>query len=74
MSRDDGKFSPVKGATGSTCTPGTSSVKADYFYYCVVTNTVNSVSGKSYSAHVQSDTGTVSFTEPPDAAWAGDGT
>ncbi|HBQ46433.1 MAG TPA: hypothetical protein DD737_05070, partial [Ruminococcaceae bacterium] len=47
---------------------------ADDSYYCVVTNTVNSVSGESYSEHVQSDTVTVSFTEPSDAAWAGDGT
>ena len=74
VSRDGGKFSPVKGATDSTCTPATSSVKADDSYYCVVTNTVNSVSGESYSEHVQSDTVTVSFTEPSDAAWAGDGT
>ncbi len=73
-STDNKNFSSIDGATSASYKPATSSVAAVFYYDCVVTNTLNSVSGDTYTAAAKSETATVTFESIPGATWQGDGT
>jgi hypothetical protein len=75
LSRDGGEFQPVANITANNITPA-ETAPCMLQYYCRITNTVDSVSGASYSSSVKSDTVTVEFKSVADygATWSGDGT
>lgn len=75
-STDNAAFTPIDGATKSSYTPPTSAAKATTYYRCVATNTLNSVSGHTYTSATTSDTAAVAFDDVAGVGgtWAGDGT
>ncbi len=68
---DKTTFSPVEGATSKNYTPETSVEEKSVYYYCKVTNTLESISGQIYTASVDSDIVSVTFTMP---TFKGEGT
>ena len=76
VSTDNETFTAIDGAEDSSYTPEGSEEEAVYYYYCEVTNTLDSVSGDTYTASNDSDTVTITYTSVANAGgdWDGSGT
>jgi hypothetical protein len=76
LSTDGETYDPIESATSNSIQPVGLQAAGEVHYRCVVTNTLNSISGQVYTAQATSDVATLAFVgiDTLDAGWDGAGT
>lgn len=75
-STDDTNFEEIRGATSSSYTPESSQIESTVYYRCRITNTLKSISGRTYTSFIDTATATVAFKSAAGLGgnWEGAGT